>query len=252
MMRLAVFSDVHGNLSALEAVLTDITAESPDQTVFVGDLCLFGPRPASCLDLVRDLNCISIFGNTEDWLLDRQTPPDHFIDLAKWTYEQLDEGQKNWLDGLPFEYTISPTTNKADSMLIVHANPVDVNQIIFPPEEAQVARYGRVRQQDADLDQLLTGLESNIVVFGHLHIPFIRSRGQLKLFNISSTSMPGDGDPRAKYGLFTWDGHTWTFERKYVPFDIAPEIAAFRRNQPPGWQNFIDTIAAEGAFPQKV
>lgn len=251
-MRLAVFSDVHGNLSALEAVLTDIAAESPDQIVFAGDLCLFGPRPAACLDVVRDLNCISIYGNTEDWLLDRQTPPEHFTDLAKWTYEQLDEGQRKWLDELPFEYTISAAANRADSMLIVHANPVDVNQIIFPPEEEQVARYGRVRQPDEDLDPLLSSIACSTVVFGHLHIPSIRSRGQVKLFNISSASMPGDGDPRAKYGLFTWEGHTWTFERKYVSFDMAPEIAAFRTNQPPGWQNFVETIKAEGAFPQKV
>jgi putative phosphoesterase len=251
-MRLAVFSDVHGNLSALEAVLKDIAAESPDQIIFAGDLCLFGPRPAACLDVVRDLNCISIYGNTDEWLIDRQPPPDRFAALAKWSYEQLSDDQLNWLGDLPFEYSISAAASRADSLLIVHANPVDVNQIIFPPEEEQEARYGRVRQPDEDLDQLLSGIESNTVVFGHLHIPFIRSRGQIKLFNISSTSMPGDGDPRAKYGLFTWDGHIWTFERKYVAFDMAPEIAAFRTSQPPGWQNFVDTIEAEGAFPQKV
>ena len=129
---------------------------------------------------------------------------------------------------------------------------MDVNQIIFPSEEEQLARYGRVRQTDEELDELLTGIESNTVIFGHLHIPSIRTRGQTKLINISSASMPGDSDPRAKYGLFTWDGSDWAFERKYVSFDMAPEIAAFKANKQPGWQNFIETIESEGAFPQKV
>jgi predicted phosphodiesterase len=251
-MRLAVFSDVHGNLSALEAVLSDIAAESVDNIVFAGDLCLFGPRPAACVERIRDLNYAAIYGNTEDWLLGRQTPPSHFTDLAQWTYAQLDEGQRDWLAGLPFKHTISPAGSGAGSLLVVHANPVDVNQIIFPPEEEQIARYGRIRQPDEELDKLLTNVEANTIVFGHLHIPSVRSRGQKRLINISSASMPGDGDPRAKYGLFTWDDGAWSFERKYVSFDMASEIAAFNENQPPGWHNFVETIEAEGAFPQKV
>jgi len=251
-MRLAVFSDVHGNLSALQAVLADIAAEAVDQIVFAGDLCLFGPRPAACVDRLRDLDCVSIYGNTDDFLLGRQTPPDRFVDLARWTHDQLDQSQRDWLDELPFARSVSPQTAGEDSLLIVHANPLDVNQIIFPPEEEQIARYGRVRQADEELDELLAGVEVKNVVFGHLHIPFIRTIGSIKLFNISSVSMPGDGDPRAKYGLFTWQDGAWTFERKYVPFDIAPEVAAFEANQPPGWQFYVDTINAEGAFPQKV
>ena len=251
-MRLAVFSDVHGNLSALEAVLADISTEEVDKIVFAGDLCHFGPRPSACLQRLRELNALSIYGNTEDWLLGRQAPPAHFADLASWTYDQLDQSQRDWLDKLPFEHTISPDGDRSNALLIVHANPLDVNQIIFPPEEKQVARYGRIRQPDEELDELLAGVEANNVIFGHLHIPFIRTREAIKLFNISSVSMPGDGDPRAKYGLFTWQDRAWTFELKYVPFDIAPEVAAFQENQPPGWQNFVDTIHAEGAFPQKV
>lgn len=251
-MRLAIFSDAHGNLSALEAVLAEIAAEAVDTLVFAGDLCLFGPRPADCVDLLRSLNCLSIYGNTEDWLLGRQEPPAHFVDLAKWTYEQLNEDQRNWLDGLPFDQTIVPVNSSADAMLIVHANPLDVNQIIFPPEEEQIVRYGRLRQTDEELDDLLNTVESNTLVFGHLHIPSVRTRGQIKLVNISSVSMPGDGDPRAKYGLFTWNGHTWAFERKYVTFDMAPEVVAFKAKKPPGWQNFVETITAEGAFPQRV
>ena len=251
-MRLAVFSDVHGNLSALEALLADIAGESVDEIVFAGDLCLMGPRPAACVDRVRDLGCPAVYGNTDDWLLGRQQAPAHLADLADWTDAQLDAGQRSWLDGLPFARSVSAGESGVDSLLIVHANPQDVNQIIFPPEEDQLARYGRVRQADGELDELLSGIESNTVAFGHLHIPFVRSWDQVQLFNISSASMPGDGDPRAKYGLFTWEGDGWTFERRYVPFDMASETAAFGTHKPPGWQNFAETIAAHGCVPQNV
>lgn len=251
-MRLAVFSDVHGNLSALEAVLVDIAEEQVDELLFVGDLCLVGPRPADCLDRVRDLGCLAVYGNTDDWLLGRQQAPNHLADLAEWTNAQLSACQRSWLDELPFAHTISPAANDADSLLIVHANPQDVNQLIFPPEDEQIARYGRVRQADSELGDLLAGVESNIIVYGHLHIPYIRSWGQKQLVNISSVSMPGDGDPRAKYGLFTWDGDSWSFERKYVSFDMAGEIAAYQTRMPTGWQNFVETIIAKGCVPQSV
>lgn len=251
-MRLAVFSDVHGNLTALEAVLADIAAEAVDEIVFAGDLCLVGPRPADCVDIVRDLGCSALYGNTDDWLLDRQQAPAKLLDLAEWTYAQLDSSQRSWLDELPFAQSISFGGQSVDTLLVVHANPEDVNQLIFPPEEEQMARYGRVRQSDNDLDALLTGIESRTVAFGHLHIPSVRSRGQVQLINISSVSMPGDGDPRAKYGLFTWDGRDWSFEHKYVAFAIDPEIAAYRANKPPGWEKFLELISKEGCVPQNV
>ena len=64
-MRVAIFSDVHGNLSALEIVLADIERQAPDLIVFAGDLCLFGPRPAECLRLVLERQLPSVIGNTD-------------------------------------------------------------------------------------------------------------------------------------------------------------------------------------------
>ncbi len=250
-MRLAVFSDVHGNLAALEAVLADIVAEAVDEIVFAGDLCLVGPRPAECVDRVRDLGCSALYGNTDDWLLGRQQAPAHLVELSDWTNAQLDSSQRAWLAGLPFAQSVS-FGGAIDTLSVVHANPKDVNQIVFPPEEEQVVRYGRVRQPDSDLDALLTGAQSKTIVFGHLHIPFSRSWGQIQLVNISSVSMPGDGDPRAKYGLFDLDNRHCSFEHKYVSFDYDREVAAYRTNKPPGWEKFLETIAVEGYVPQNV
>ncbi len=251
-MRLAIFSDVHGNLAALEAVLSDISGLGVDGLLFAGDLCLVGPRPAECLERVKDIACPAVFGNTDEWLLNRQQAPDHLNNLATWTQAQLDEEQRTWLGELPFAHRVSPTDRPSNDLFIVHANPQDVNQLVFPPEDEQMIRYGRIRQSDSDLDIIFQDTESAIVAFGHLHIPFERNLDQIRLVNISSVSMPGDDDPRAKYGMFTWEGNKWTFERRKVAYDTAPEIMAYRQNKPPGWQNFVEQLTTEGFVAQRV
>ena len=251
-MKVAVFSDVHGNLTALEAVLADIAGQNVDKVVFAGDLCLVGARPAACLQRVRAENISSIYGNTDDWILGRQQPPAFLTDLAEWTLAQLDEGQRAWLDSLPFSKSISPTANPVDDLLVVHANLVDVNQLIFPAEAEQIERYGRFRQTDTDLRPLLAGLMCKTVAYGHLHIPSIRKIDDVQLFNISSVNMPGDNDPRAKYGIFSWNGHIWDFERRFVDYAISPEIEAYRQAHPPGWEKIVPIMETQGAFPQNV
>jgi hypothetical protein len=165
---------------------------------------------------------------------------------------QLSETERAWLDALPFSHRISPTGRTEDDLLVVHANPQDVNQLIFPPEEEQLARYGRIRQKDGELDGLLAGTESAVLAIGHLHIPSERRWGQMRVINISSVSMPGDGDPRAKYGIFTWNGKAWSFERCVVAYEIAAEVDAYRQGRPPGWENIVGTMESEGSYPQKV
>jgi predicted phosphodiesterase len=65
-MRVAIFSDVHGNLTALEAVLADIKQQAPDLIFFAGDLCLSGARPSACLQRLRQENISPIYGNTDE------------------------------------------------------------------------------------------------------------------------------------------------------------------------------------------
>ena len=213
---------------------------------------MVGPRPAACVREVQRSKVVSIYGNTDDWVLGRQEPPEKLTALAKWTLAQLSVAERSWLDGLPFSRRFSQTGRTEDDLLVVHANPQDVNQIVFPPEEEQMVRYGRVRQMDDELDALLAETQAAALAFGHLHIPNERRWKHLKLFNISSVSMPGDGDARAKYGLFTWDGDGWLFERCVVEYDINPEMEAYERERPPGWENIVRTMESEGCFPQKV
>jgi predicted phosphodiesterase len=263
-MRIAVFSDVHGNLTALDAVLAHI-GEQPeiDQIVFAGDLCLFGPRPAECLARIKERGIGAIYGNTDQWIA--QPPPApaeadeaqrehwrHIEELSRWTAEQLGPMGVAWFRVLPSDRRTSPTVMAQDDLLIVHANPIDVDQVIFPSEAYQRERFGHVRQPDSALGPLLQDTLTGVLAYGHLHIPGVRRWQNMTLVNVSSVSLPGDGDPRAKYAVFTWRPNGWTFEHHYVDYSIEAEIQAYQTAQPPRWETAVAKLKEIGAMPQKV
>lgn len=263
-MRVAIFSDVHGNLTALEAVLQDIDEQDVEHIVFAGDLCFLGPRPQACLDLLRSREDIAaIYGNTDEWI---EGPPllsddiedeerqrrQRIHDLATWTRETLSAMDRAWLRELPFHRRISPTVNPGDDLFIVHANPVDVNQLIFPPQETQEAMYGKIRQSNSALRPMLEDVACGVLAFGHLHIPFVRRWNDLVLANISSVSVPGDGDPRAKYAILSWEGDAWHIVHRRVDYAVESEIEAYGNARPPGWKQSVETLQTDGMIQQKV
>lgn len=256
-MRIAIFSDVHGNLTAFEAVLTDIEQRGADEIVFAGDLCLMGARPQECVELLRQRDDIlALYGNTDEMvdsppLLSRDIEEEErrrwqlVHDVATWTRESLSEMNRAWLRELPFHRRFSPTVQPQDDLFIVHANPVDVHQVIHPPLSMQQQLYGEIKQSDEDLHSLLGDLITGVLAFGHLHIPSIRTWNDITLLNVSSVSMPGDGDPRAKYALLEWDGARWQIEQYHVEYDIEREVEAYRQKQPPSWQQLAQTLRPE-------
>lgn len=264
-MRVAVFADVHGNLSALEAVLADIDRQGPfDLIVFAGDLCLYGPRPEACVQLIRSRSEIAcLYGETDQWidgppLLSKNIEREErerrqkIHDLVDWTRERPPEQDRAWLRELPFQRRFSPTVQPRDDLLMVHANPKDVRRVILPPVEQQKEFYGTVRQCDTDLDPLLADLVAEVLVFGHLHVPFVRDWRRFKLVNAGPVGMPADGDGRARHVVFDWDQQQedWQITHRAVEYDIAPEVEAFRRTRPPGWQEAVESLKAQGFLNQ--
>jgi len=266
-MRIAIFSDVHGNLTALQTVLDHISSQPDiDHVVFAGDLCLVGPRPQACIDMVRQQDIICLVGNTDQWIL---SPPPITDDMdesmrvrrmqlqaiCRWTARQLDRDSLDWIDSLngSFSKAFSPSADPAKGLLIVHANPVDVNQIIFPPVDEQLKLYGKVRQSDDELDPLLSDVHEGYIAFGHIHIPNVRYWKDKVLVNVSSVSLPGDGDSRAKYVLLSWlDTEGWTIENIRLSYAVESEISAFQNSQPPGWEHHLEQLKSQGFIPQIV
>jgi predicted phosphodiesterase len=258
-MRIAIFSDVHGNLTALEAVLADIEQQSPDIVAFAGDACLFGARPKECLDLIRDQGMVCIHGNTDLMVSGHALLSDDIKaemnerqrtveNIKEWTVAQLTALDRNWLEGLPFLRRISPTANPQHDLLIVHANPQDVDQPIFPPEDRQREMWGEVRQPDADLHPIMKETVAAVMAFGHYHLPSLRPWHNMLLANISSVSLPLDEDRRAKYGLLTWTAGgpnqgEWRVEHRRIEYDVEAEKQALAGRQPPGWEDLQNRLA---------
>lgn len=255
-MRLAIYSDVHGNLTALQTVLADIKKQAPDIIAFAGDLCMMGARPKACLELAQTETDIFVYGNTDEMIHTPMTIPDDvneeqrrrlesFIEVAKWTHDQLEAKHVAWLQRLPFSHRVSPTAVPTNDLLITHANPLDVNRMIVPTDDFQQEVLGEVQwsQSDEELRPLLESTTAGIIAFGHLHVPNVRRWNDKILANISSVNLPSDGDRRAKYGLLTWHKNEgWTVEKRLVDYNLHQERELISFIKPPNWQTLLERM----------
>lgn len=253
-MRIAIYSDVHGNLTALQTVLADIKKQAPDLIAFAGDLCWMGARPRACLELARAETDIFVYGNTDEFIYALPEPPadldeegqkrwEGFQQTAVWLNNQLGPENVDWLRRLPFSHRLGPTAVSSDDLLIVHANPLDVNQMIAPTDAFQQEILGEVKwpQSDEELRPLLETTSAGIIAFGHLHVPNVRRWGDKILANISSVNLPSDGDSRAKYGLLTWrKGDGWSVEKRLVAYNTHQEREIISFVKPPNWQYLLE------------
>lgn len=196
-MRVAVVSDIHGNLTAFEAVLADVRQCSPDLVLHGGDLADPGSSPVAIIDYIRSLGWPGVMGNTDEMLVQPESleefarqssaPPTFWNmirQIASATRSSLGEERLAWLRELPLVKT------EADFAL-VHSTPESCWRT--PPIEGT----------DAEMERIYGSLGRQIVIFGHIHRPFIRGiAGQPRLLiNTGSVGLSYDGDPRASYLL---------------------------------------------------
>jgi predicted phosphodiesterase len=225
-MRVAVVSDIHGNLTAFEAVLADIRQVSPDVVLHGGDLADPGSSPIEIIDRIRALGWQGVMGNTDEMLVQ----PDSLEDFASrssappalWaairkiassTRSILGDERLAWLRELPRVKTL-------EAFALVHATPESCWRA--PAPEAT----------DAELETIYGPLDRPIVAFGHTHLPSIRSiAGHPKLLiNTGSVGLPYDGDPRASYLIL--DGSTPSIRR--VEYNVEKELKALASCGSPG------------------
>lgn len=237
-MRVAVLSDIHGNLPALEAVLADMVERGPfDATVVAGDLVWAGPWPGEVVDRIRDLGVVTIQGNTDAFLgHEPEDPPQdkneaHFAPLRIWCADRLGPERVAYLLGLPFSHRIVPAAGH--DLLVVHANPVD--------QERPISPY----MSDADLDELLGPAQDcnwEVLAFGHLHIPYHKHWRDRLLVDASSVGLPMDGDHRAAYAILAWDGTAWQIEHPRVPYAVPVVVREMQTGGMPRGKHFADRL----------
>jgi diadenosine tetraphosphatase ApaH/serine/threonine PP2A family protein phosphatase len=218
---LAVLYDVHGNLSALDAVLLDARLQGAERFMLGGDYALFGPRPAETVVRLRELPAAWIRGNGERWTATPGDAPDDEVvqGAIGACREALGPGDVEELAALP-EMLVDGDAR------FCHASPVsDVRSFLPTP--------------GPDEEELLEGVPEPRLVFGHTHLPFRRfsAHGGIELVNPGSVGMPFDRDPRAAYALIHPDRRV---EHRRIPYDHDASAAALHERFEGAW---VDTVA---------
>ncbi|HEY0634984.1 MAG TPA: metallophosphoesterase family protein [Gammaproteobacteria bacterium] len=218
-MKLAVLSDVHGNLPALEAVAEELLRWRPDRIVINGDLINRGPNSLACLQLLqRAFPTIELLkGNHEEFVLSCAARDDHphhptfeLRRFAHWTHAQLGEAMQQiaqWPDHLD-------EASLAGSLHITHASRRGKRDGISQ------------RTTDEELAEKL-GERRSLFITSHTHKPLIRRFDTTLIVNTGSVGSPSDHDPRAAYGRFQFDGHAWHAEIARIAFDRERALRDF-------------------------
>lgn len=224
-MRFAIFGDIHANLPALEAVLSDARTQLCTHYVCLGDIVGYNANPRECLALVRELDCPTVKGN-HDEQASMISAHDSFNALAEeaiqWTRGQLNEDEKAWLRELRLQRQVRDFT-------IVHAT------LDTPHKWAYVFNQ-------LDAASSFSYQHTTLCFIGHTHSPkaFVRDGsvrsfdldilplqpGRKYLVNAGSVGQPRDGDPRAAYVIY--DTISNEIELRRIEYDVAAAQAAIR------------------------
>ena len=214
-MRIAILADIHGNLTALDAVLADLRQQKPDVIYHGGDLPYGGSNPAEVIDCIVHEGWKGVLGNTDEMLWDSSARPALEASAPKLkplfralfdlcgpaTTQMIGPSRLAWLRALPAEL-------RFENLALMHASPGNLWRA--PMETAD----------DAELETAYGHLNAEIVVYCHIHRPFIRKVGSMTVCNTGSVGAPYDGDPRSSCLLIT-DGRP-TIRR--VEYDVEKEV----------------------------
>jgi len=224
-MKYAILGDIHANLEALEAVLTDAKTQQCTHYACVGDLVGYNANPTGCLDIVRERAMPCVKGNHDEY-----SSTDHPLTMLNpraaaaimWTRQQLSDANKQWLRDLRYVRLVA-------SFSIVHAT-------LDSP-----GKWGYVFDK-LDAAASFTYQNTAVCFFGHTHLPkmFVKDRvvsggsyskfevepGRKYFVNVGSVGEPRDGDPRAAYVIYDLDQRS--VELRRVPYDVEKNEAKLK------------------------
>jgi len=198
--RIAVITDIHGNLLALQASLAAIDAIGVQGIYCGGDLVGYGPHPNEVCALIKAREIPTIYGNY-DYAIGRElndcgcayvTERDRALgqQSVAWTLAHTDQPAKDFMRELPFDRRFQLGDA---SIHLVHGSPRKVNEYLFEDKPASL------------YERLAAAEEADVLVFGHTHKPWVRSYGGVLFVNCGSVGKPKDGDPRAGFAILELD-----------------------------------------------
>ena len=225
MRRVAVITDIHANLPALQAALARVDELGIEELYCGGDLVGYGPHPNEVCALISEREIPTIYGNY-DYAIARDLEDcgcayitAHDRELGQrsvdWTLEQTDKASKDYMRGLPFDLRFAVG---AVPVHLVHGSPRKVNEYLFQDKPARL------------YERLAAAEEDDVLVFGHTHKPWVHAYGGVLFVNGGSVGKPKDGDPRAAFAILEADaaGGAVRVHIERVEYDaaaVAREVA---------------------------
>lgn len=244
-MRIGVLADIHGNGSAVQAVLADAGAFPVDQWWALGDLVLFGPDPVEVIETLKDLPQVSfVRGNTDRYValgpeaVARAAGPgglgtsDRHLEMlarsVEWTHGVLaDNGMLGWLRDLPPWLRVEMAGGTR--LLGVHASLYADDGPGIDPDVGE-----------GDLQRLLSGCDADVVVGGHTHLSTDRCVDGVRALNPGSAGLPRRSEG-AGWLLIDDDGDALTVERRIVPFDKESVVSRLDSRHHPA-RDFVEAV----------
>jgi predicted phosphodiesterase len=227
-VRIAILSDVHGNLPALEAVMADIDAQDPDEVWCGGDLGWGGPWASECIGMIRAMEWPTVKGNTDVWITgDPQTitseeDRNHMRDLA--VHHAVSEDDARWLVNLPLGHT------GLGSILLVHGTPE--SPFVGPNPEDPATEFLPYQSKAA------------VVVYAHVHRAFTRRLADGTIVcNTGSVGLPKDHET-ASYLVIDRVGTDVILRHRRVAFDRARALEGAHGLGGPVAETFIEMLGA--------
>jgi putative phosphoesterase len=218
-VRLALISDLHGNLLAFEAVLGELEETGVERIVCLGDIAA-GPQPRETVARLQCLRCPVVLGNWDTWMLDGMPhlpgyEGPRLRDQGEWTAAQLGESEKTFLATLPERVELQLD---GASVLCVHGSPRSFMEHIHPTTP------------DAEVAEMLGDADPSALTAGHTHVQLVRHHNSTLIVNPGSVGLPfhtwpPNGpvrmSPWAEYAVLSAENGTVSAELRRAPYDIA-------------------------------
>jgi putative phosphoesterase len=218
----AVITDIHGNLPALQAALARIEELGIERVLCGGDLVGYGPHPDEVCALIAQRGIPTIYGNY-DYAIARDLEDcgcayvtAHDRELGQrsvdWTLAHTSQDSKDFMRGLPFDLHFQVGSTDAH---LVHGSPRKVNEYLFEDKPARL------------YERLAAAESGSVLVFGHTHKPWVHEYGGVPFVNCGSVGKPKDGDPRGAFAILTPNAGGVAVSIERVAYDadaVAAEI----------------------------
>jgi predicted phosphodiesterase len=252
-VKIAIISDIHGNLLALQAVLADMARQGVDQTVNLGDI-LSGPlQPAETADLLMAQRFPTIKGNHERQLLAAHATPARERDLLDsdgYAAAQVSSAQVAWLHALPTQFALG------SDVWLCHGTPASDLQGWLETVVPGFGEHGNPGVRAATPDEVAERLGDcayPVVLCGHTHVPRIVQCGQTLIVNPGSVGLPGysddhpfshvieNGAPHARYAVLEKTGSGWQVDLRAVPYDHLTQARVAAERHRHDWAHALAT-----------